>query len=129
MKILLILIVIFNSIIVYSADTKKEREAFFKAAFRELEIFYQDFKKKYVREKKVDEKLLPIHFPQEIRYALETRSLEELKNLGKDQNAGKKDMELYLGVYFERILSGEITPSFIKTKNKSQMQSFDAKKN
>ena len=108
-------------------EMKEKRAAYFKTAFRELEIFYQDVKRKYVREKKVDEKLLPPNFPEEIRNSLENRSLEELINLGKDVNTGRKDMELYINVYFERILSGEITPTFKKIKNKAKMQTLDVK--
>jgi hypothetical protein len=103
-------IVLVSSSFVLSANLKeslKEREIFFDKLFKDLEVYYQHFKKNYVKKHGINPKKLPPHFPDSIRVSIKRRSIERLKRMAKDQKNATNDLDLYLGDYFNSLLKGE----------------------
>ena len=60
-----------------------------------------------MKKHQIDPKKLPPHFPDSIRVSIKRRSIERLKRMAKEHKNATKDLDLYLGNYFNSLLKGE----------------------
>jgi len=101
-----IIIIFIFPFMLFSQETKLEREKYFKELFSQLDIFYKAYKEEFVKKKGLKPSIFPDSFPDSIKVSMKRRSIERLKRMAKDNANATNDLKLYLDNYFKSILSG-----------------------